>query len=226
MRVTGVIGISSPLIGRYTPFYPILMAVDTPQDVMISHGISPVAVRNRNKVTAEALNLGAEWVWYVDDDQVFVPDTLTRLLARNVDVVSGLYLQRSLPFGPHMYGSENPDGSVCTSFLTEQSGMQDVAAIGAGCLLVRTNVLHALEPPYWRIGQIAPDTTSDDIHFCHRVREKGFKIWCDTDVTVGHYTVHTVWPRKYNGVWKTCLTDIEGRAIGTLSPAYAKEGAV
>jgi len=29
-------------------------------------------------------------------------------------------------------------------------------------------------------------THGDDVSFCHRARLKGFKIWCDSDIRVGH----------------------------------------
>lgn len=206
-HVTGVIGISSPETARHALFYSSLTTVTRPPNVGLVHAISAVIAQNRNHIADRALAEGAEWVWYVDDDQYFQPDTLQRLLAHDVDIVSGLYLQRSSPFRPHVYHKETSTGSVSTRYLSKgDAGVVSVDAVGAGCLLVKTTVFKALEPPYWRLGQIHPAEWGDDIDFCRRVRAKGFQIWCDLDLPVGHFMTGIVHPAKTpEGEWVTAL---------------------
>ena len=211
MGVIGIIGISSPEIGRYTQFYSNLTKVARPDGTALAHVTGACISSNRNKIVDQALENGAEWIWFIDDDHRFPPDTLTRLLSHNVDIVSGLYLQRVAPYTPHRYDREEANGALWPKLLTQgESGLDEVLSTGAGCLLVRTSVFEKLERPYWRLGQIRSDVWSDDFDFCRRARAAGFKIWCDLDVLVGHYVIHCVYPaRNAEGHWSTRLVEGE-----------------
>lgn len=213
--VIGVVGISSPESSRHALFYSSLTNVAKPPHTALAHAIGSSISKNRNTIAEQALTYGAEWIWYVDDDQIFPPDTLLKLLARNRSVVSGLYLQREAPYVPQMYDREETNGAVYAKHLVAgDEGLKSVLATGAGCLLIRTAVLKTLDPPYWRLGQnggiLGSDQWGDDIDFCRRVRAKGFTIWCDLDVPVGHFTTGVVYPSQESGKWTTVLADREG----------------
>ena len=225
VTVTGVVGISSAESARHALFYSSLTNVTKPAGTALAHAIGPSISKNRNAIAEQALTAGAEWIWYVDDDQIFPADALFKLLARNVSIVSGLYLQRNAPYVPHMYDREETDGAVYPKYIeTGDSGLKRVLSTGAGCLLVRTAVLKALEVPYWRLGQIGgplgADAWGDDIDFCRRVRAKGFTIWCDLDVPVGHFTTSLVCPsRNADGVWSTTLLESDGTPVTSFQAA-------
>ena len=215
MSVTGIIGVSSAEHARHASFYDELSYVDRPPDTVVSHAVGLYVNENRNQISTHALELGAEWVWYIDDDHCFHPDTLTRLLAHNVDIVSGLYCRRVAPFHPVIYMEEDADGDVVKYALQNQHvGMQQVVATGAGCLLVKANVLRTLGAPYWRISQ-RPDGTmvGEDIDFCVRARAAGFTVWCDMDTSIGHLTTVAVYPHRVNDAWALKILDSKGRLI-------------
>lgn len=194
--VTGVIGISSPLLARYAAFYATLSGLQRPEGVVELHPMSAVISQNRNTITEEMLKLNADWVLYLDDDHFIPPQTLMQLLAADKDIISGHYLQREPPFNPVLFDVELPNGSFIRKQLNPQeTGIVSVAAAGAGCLLVKRKVLEALEPPYWTLGQINPASWGDDLHFCSRVRRAGFEIHCDLTARLGHFMTGTVWPR-------------------------------
>ena len=221
-NVTGVIGISSPESSRYALFYSNLTRVEKPPHTALAHVTGPCVPDSRNKIADQALGAGAEWIWFVDDDHIFPVDTLTRLLAHNVSVVSGLYLQRCSPYKPQMYDREDTDGALFhRPILQGDSGLKPVLATGAGCLLVRTAVLKQLEPPYWQFARTPEgNTVGEDIDFCRKVREKGFTIWCDMDVRVGHYTTGLVYPtRDEEGNWGTIFIEPGGTPVFTAPPA-------
>ncbi len=207
MAVSVVIGVSCNELARYAIFYVSLLHLRFPVQVDVFQARGANIAENRNLITERALSRGAEWILYVDDDQVFAPNTLTNLLAHNLDVVSGMYVSREMPFIPHMYDIEDERGFVRPRLIEPfESGLKLVNAVGAGCLLVSTKVIHSLEPPYWRLGQITKDGWNDDIDFCRRVRHAGFQIWCDTDTLVGHQTNGTLWPfRQPDGEWTTIM---------------------
>ncbi len=198
-----VVGISTAETARWALFYDAFIHLRYPFPVQVIQARGANIAENRNLITKRALELGATHIWYVDDDQVFMPDTVATLLAADKDVVSGLYLTRAAPFFPQMYDREDERGYVSPKLLgPDVGGLQQVLATGAGCLMVKAHVLAALEPPYWTLGQLNKEGWSDDVDFCRRVRAKGFEIWCDTDLLVGHMVSGVLWPQRLpTGDW-------------------------
>lgn len=204
----GLIGVSAAETARFTDFWDsfvhIVPPADTRVEVRVGRGANIAA--NRNGLTQLALEMGADWIWYVDDDQVFAPETLQRLLAHRLDVVSGLYVARDFPFKAQVFDREDAQGRVAHRLLEPtDGGLVRVLAVGAGSFLVRRRVLEALTPPYWTLGQIEPDNWGDDIDFCRRVRAAGFDIWCDLHCAVGHKIQATLWPQRTPQGWVTTL---------------------
>jgi GT2 family glycosyltransferase len=123
-----------------------------------------------------------EWLLFVDSDQRVPADAVHRLLAYDVAIVGGLVMKT--------------DGSSsCVKSLDPaarefvQGGLQEVAEIGTGCLLIRREVFAAIPGPPW----FPPNTSGpgagvgEDSNFCELARKAGFKIHCDTDLEVGHF---------------------------------------
>jgi hypothetical protein len=216
MSATGVIGISTGEQARYALFYDDLTQVKRPEGTVVIHSTAPLVNECRNKIAEEALTLGAEWVWYVDDDHAFHSDTLMRLIARDVDIVSGLYISRTSPFKPIFYEEEQDEWLVMKKGLGSQDvGLKPVLAVGAGCLLVRTRVLKEMEPPYFRFTQSErAGIIGEDINFCRRARDLGFSIYCDLDAPVGHKTTITLYPHQTSvGTWNLRMIDLGGKTI-------------
>ena len=59
----------------------------------------------RENLAGGAIEMGADYVLWLDSDMVFNPDTLVRLLADKDkgDIVSGLYYRRVSPFTPVLF---------------------------------------------------------------------------------------------------------------------------
>lgn len=215
-HVTGVIGVSSSEYTRYAMFYDELTSVERPPDTLVSHSVGLYINENRNQLSDHAIELGAEWIWFVDDDHCFQPDTLTRLLAHDVDIVSGVYVRRTAPFLPVVYEQEDNTGDVVKHYFTPQDrGLKPILACGGGCLLVKTKVLKALGTPYWRFSQ-RPDgeMIGEDIDFCYRARAAGFTVWCDFDTTIGHLATVVLYPHQVTpGKWNLKVLDTKGRLV-------------
>jgi GT2 family glycosyltransferase len=188
------------------------MHVERPEGTVVIQARGANVSENRNGIAERALALGCTHIWYVDDDQVFAPDTLNRLLAHDKDMVSGLYLKREAPFAPQVYDEADARGFCKPRLLREfERGLIPAVATGAGCLLVKTTVLAAMDRPWWTLGQITKDGWGDDLDFCLRAKKAGFSLWCDLDVLVGHQMALTVWPQydMNTGKWQTTLVGKE-----------------
>lgn len=141
-------------------------------------------------------NLIAHWaerydyLFAVDSDMSFAPDTLKKLLSHDVDVVSGLYIQRKP--GQHILeiyrnGRNVPYGDV------KGKGLVEVDGCGFGCVLVKSNVIRTIGYPQfvYRSALDHKDTFSEDTYFCLKAKEKGFRIWADTTIKCGHHGAST-----------------------------------
>lgn len=193
--MAGIIGISTAEQGRYSLFYAFLSGLYRPENTTTVFASGAVISENRNKITQAALDRGADWVLYLDDDHVLQADTLYKLLDAEKDIISAHYVKRKPPFNPVlMQGKVNSGGFLWKQLGAAERGIIEVDAAGAGCLLVRRRVLEALKPPYWTLGQINPASWGDDLDFCNRVKAAGFPIYCDLDNRIGHIMSGIVTP--------------------------------
>lgn len=143
----------------------------------------------RNTGCQKLLELGWEYLFFLDDDTIPPPDAILRLMAHRQPIVSGVYYRRNPPIVPVML-KETPTGR---NWITEfkSPDLMEVDYVGAGCLLIHRDVLTKLAPPWfdWRVDRYdLPDTArmSEDFRFCQYARENGYKILVDTSVQCRH----------------------------------------
>ncbi len=138
-----------------------------------------------------------DYLMWIDSDIVFSPKQFQRLLDHNEDIVSGIYAMEG---GQSLATVEQWDEDFFKKnthfeFLTPEeirgrNDLIEVAYTGMGFMLVKNGVFESLEYPWFkplekRIGDMV-DFTMEDVAFCLRVREAGFKVFIDPEVRVGH----------------------------------------
>lgn len=197
------VGVSCSEQSRFSNFWDSLIHLQFPPRTQVAICRGAVISKNRNSLADMFLQSEATHLFYADDDQIFPPETLKRLVTHDKPVISGLYLSRIFPFLPHIYDTETQNGFVGHRFFNPlDKGLIEVLASGAGCLLVKREVFEKLEKPYWTLGQIDKVEWSDDIDFLRRVRKAGYKVYVDMNCPIGHMITGTVWPEKIEGHWK------------------------
>ena len=135
-----------------------------------------------------------DWLWVLGTDHVMNFDLLERLLAHDVDVVVPLCLKRSPPYDPVVYSHQNEEGEYVGYNDLPEHGLVPVHAAGSAGMLIRHNVLDALEDPVFE----SHGGLNEDLSFCAKVREAGFSIWCDVEASLGHIGQISVWPTWRN----------------------------
>lgn len=155
-------------------------------------------------------NLIAEWaksydyLFSVDSDIVLPKDVLVKMLSADKDIISGLYIQRKP--GQHileLYKSF-PDRLGVTNINIEELrglGIVEIAGCGFGCCLIKGDVFRSLSYPhfYYKSALDHKDTISEDIFFCVKARDNGFKVWCDPSIVcehIGSSKFVVQWPTK------------------------------
>lgn len=141
-------------------------------------------------------NLIAEWakkydyLLSVDSDIVLPRDSLRKMLAADKDIISGLYIQRIPNTHTLEVYMDTPNGG-CTNIpydLIKSRGVVEIAACGMGCALIKSEVFKKLSYPHF-VYQSALDhknTISEDVYFCKKAREFGFKVWADPSIQCDH----------------------------------------
>lgn len=149
---------------------------------------------SRNLLSLYAIENQFDNVLWLDSDMIFPLNTLTKLEAYNMDMVTGLYVKRHEPVEPVLYEKiEEPtrgkDGKLIANIESYNNYPRDaffpVAGCGFGCVLTSTKLLKAVWDTYGPAFNPYP-WASEDISFCHRVNELGYQIYCDSSVSCGH----------------------------------------
>lgn len=158
----------------------------------------------RNAAADAALDIGAEYLMFYDDDAIFLnfPDAFKKLRERDKHIISPIYYVRGYPFHPMFFkNSEDPDLIKLGKGLEfyddfrecgkiQEDGLLEVAALGCHCTLIKTEVFPALERPYFLTGM----SNTEDVYFCMKCRDyiENIEIFIDTNETVGH-TLDPIW---------------------------------
>lgn len=127
----------------------------------------------------------ATHILWVDSDMRFPKQALIHLLGHNKQVVGINYSKRR--FNEGFTAIKELFGPRCET--TEKStGLEEVAALGFGCLLMRVDALaefpHPKEKP-WFLREYQGDGgwLGEDVYFCKMLSERGVKMYVDHDLS-------------------------------------------
>lgn len=145
----------------------------------------------RNELVENAIEAGCTDIWMTDTDQIYPPDTLIKLVEHDLPIVCGKVHRRYPPFDPILYQKtkwkykfvETPDDQWMNGQLVE------VAATGAACMLIRSEVFKSLEQPWFKSlkpTKRRPFTVGEDIYFWLKVKEAGHRVFVDASIEIGH----------------------------------------
>ncbi len=126
------------------------MINNTDYTCAICNPSSASVARNRNVGVHLAKKMGVRWIFMADDDMIFPPDTLTRLIAANKDIVSGLCTTRISPW--IITGYKKLDNNRYRDISYEelnQDGLTEVDGVGGACVLIGENVFNKIPAPWF-----------------------------------------------------------------------------
>lgn len=195
---TPVIAVCTPVANMMHPlFVKSLRDLDLPRPyhVFDVRGVHPIDhARNEIAKAALAAEPHATHLLWIDDDMVFAPQSAERLLAHDLPIVGGLCFNRRHPYMPILlrrwpaganmgtdeYGYVYED-EARVEIEAKGTPLFEVDATGAAFLLVKREVFETVgEKPFANIRG------GEDVSFCRRAQEAGFKVFVDTSVGIGH----------------------------------------
>ena len=112
------------------------------------------------------------------------------MLAANKDIVSGLYIQRIPNTHTLEVYMDTPNGG-CSNIpysMLKDKGLVEIAACGFGCALIKSKVFQTMKYPHfvYKSALNHRDTVSEDVYFCMKARDHGFKVWVDASIKCNH----------------------------------------
>lgn len=143
----------------------------------------------RNDIVKQAIKKDVDYVMWFDSDMLFPADTLERMIKHmedGKDIVTGIYFRRRAPFTPVLFSKldlANGKWEGCDEY--PQDEPFEVDGCGFGCVIVRKTVLLDMMLNYrtWFNPEYG---YGEDLAFCRRAKELGYKIWADPAIKCGH----------------------------------------
>lgn len=216
-----LIGIPCHMAGGFRPFEIALQRLmEGRHNTHVFYSMTGVLPGARNRIVREAYRIGAEYIWFLDDDQPFFsgdptrPSDLDALLAHKLDAVIPLSCRRGAPFLPLLYDFIHNDGWIASQhyLLPEDYGLVPVAASGFAGLLIKTDVFTRMGKDGWFEFTHPPDdfdNYSEDFPFYRKLEKAGVQLYCDLEVRFGHAIQCVAWIVRQDGKWVTALADHE-----------------
>lgn len=157
---------------------------------------------SRNGLATQAVEMEADYVFWMDSDMTFPQDALVRMLAtmqeNDLDILSGIYFRRVKPFTPTLFDKLDIDGEACewSEFKEIPAELFEIGGCGFGCVLMKTDVFFDVQTKFGNM--FAPlGNNGEDLAFCWRARQCGYRIWCDPTVECGHVGYNVIDSKFY-----------------------------
>lgn len=134
----------------------------------------------RNDLAEEALEVGATHILWTDADMKFKPEQVLSLISRKKDIVGVNYIRRQPPHTTVAIGLND-------KYLPPRTGLEEVIYSGMGLMLTSTDVFRKMPMPWFSQPQYedSNDGIGEDVYFCKKAADNGFKIYVDHDASVG-----------------------------------------
>ena len=149
----------------------------------------------RSKVTEKALEMGHDYLLFLDTDMTFSDDVIPKMLLDlmanpEYNAVSGIYFKSKPPHLPLIYA---PFCKKTKSFIGI-GGMFpldqpfEIGGCGGGCLMVKKELFKNKKPPYFRFiykdtDKKIPFGLGEDLYFCWKMKPK---LLCEPRIECGH----------------------------------------
>ncbi|MFA7287321.1 MAG: hypothetical protein WC055_00430 [Melioribacteraceae bacterium] len=190
------LGIGLPLVDDkvHTAFLDSFVMMKKPNFVYIRPTFPSMQIDViRNQLVKQALESGCTHLLMLDTDQVYHdPDMISKMLEHDKDVVSAIVHRRYPGFDPITLRGEPgkylmvPDEEILAARELDNH-LIEIDATGGGCLLYKTEVFLKIPPAWFEFSRTeGGDVIGEDVNFCYKLKQNGYKIYCDTSIDIGH----------------------------------------
>lgn len=174
------------------PFAQSLATLNKSGECYVSFVVGSLIYDARNRLVQQALQIGADYIMWFDADMKIPPDAMDKMLKHmeeGHDIVTGLYFRRQPHYNAVLFKDlhETEDGKCAHTDFDDypKDSLFEVGGCGFGCVMTRASIFEDIvlqegnwfEPKY---------NGGEDIAFCIRAKNCGYKIMCDSSIKLGH----------------------------------------
>jgi len=152
----------------------------------------------RQKLAKAALDDGCDYVLWIDSDMRFPKNTIERLLKHDKPICGVNATTRTIPVKATAKYLKIDLEEKTNTWLQVSSkgktGIERVASIGCGVMLVKREVFEKTpEPWFWFYQLPGEKVLGEDVHFCIAAQDAGFETWVDHGLSneIGHVGDYT-----------------------------------
>jgi len=157
----------------------------------------------RNNAVQRMFDTECDAILFIDSDQTFPHTALDLLIEKHKDIIGYPIVRKKPPYYPNI-SRWYPDGGVYKVYENyPQNHIFQVDTIGMGFTYIRREVFEKIEKPYFDFGWVEKDgkktdqMIGEDVYFCKKAKEAGFKIWANPEIEIGHLGMFEYLPRIY-----------------------------
>jgi GT2 family glycosyltransferase len=149
-------------------------------------GIKPQDAMTGNHYSPFYGEIDYDYIMWIDSDMIFKPEDVEKLISHNVDIVSGLCKR-----DPYTFAFSKLEDKPFSQIMGQTEAdipdkLFEVKAVGAAFLLVKRGVFESIKRPWFSTTLVENDFVGEDVYFCIKAREAGYKIWIDPSVKIKH----------------------------------------
>ena len=190
--------IAVPLMDKVpVDFMLSLMSLKLPGQTQLAIERNTLVHDARNNLFFKAVKNGYDWIFWIDSDMVFKPDTLQKLIEtaeQGYDYVTALTFSRRMPTSPtickELHWERKENGEIdhgCTFYKDyPKDSVFPIAAAGCACLLMKTELCEKVIQNFGCAPFDNLPCVGEDYSFCWRLTQLGVEMVCDSRVKVGH----------------------------------------
>lgn len=186
-------------------FFYSFVLMDKPDFTFIHADNGPLDTL-RNDIVEKAMDMGVTSLLFMDVDQVYPQDTITKLLSHRLPVVGGKVCRRYPPFDPILMKLTDEGYQLIDDYAP--GSLVSVDATGTGCILYDMEVFRKLPKPWFKFQKNPENgmTIGEDIFFCQTLKKAGYDIYVDTSVEIGHLATMVITEATHN-LYKAMKTE-------------------
>ena len=175
------------------------------QDSYRIHLTYPVAkpiTNNRNTIVQKFLATDCDYLMMIDSD-IVPPMNILNLIDFQKDIVTPLMFVKQKGMLIPLFLKRNKDGIYDADDYLTKTGLQEVDAVGTGCIVIRREVIEKIKHPFENVyDEDGIKTLGNDYYFCQRAKKLGFKVWVHLDYVEGHHSIQDLREEFYEKIEK------------------------
>lgn len=173
---------------QFVNAFPLMIATSMKSGIGIEYELRghSLVYDAREQAAKYFLESDCDYMLFLDSDMVPPADMLIKLIQHDKPIVSALAFRRVPNYEPCIFKND------MEFYLDYPKGLIEVAGVGMACTLIKREVFEKVPQPWF-----TPTAIGEDLSFCKRATDAGYKIFCDTNLICGHVGSYEVREAHY-----------------------------